>query len=309
MFRIFNYIFLLLFCLLTLLIIGCNSENKQELSIDNMYNLLEKYGWEPETRTYSKIKVKIPESFHDKPGYFPKGLYWSYNNILSKEIGLDISPYKGVEVNAYIVLLKTKLTEPEGKRAIIIEYSEKIIGAWIDEGRHYSFCCSLNGKTFKDIVHKSWGQWLIDNDMISSNRNELPEQVIRRYYNALDNNNYIEAYSLYSKAAQSSFLFNNISDDKIYHDDWPEFENDLTENIVHAKVLKIEPVKSKSTYNGVYHEILNREIFLYKTFFVETDIQFKKVVEPGWQPQKLFITLVKETPDSPWEIDSAGTGS
>src|SRR5690606_11504438 len=107
--------------------------------------LFEKYNWTIDYKV-NAIKEKLPSNFKHVAGEYPIKIYWAYNNELSKSIGLDFSNYLGntVEVEIY------RLREPLAKymkprlnaRGIVIKKDTKIIGAYIDAGRHESFACS-----------------------------------------------------------------------------------------------------------------------------------------------------------------------
>ncbi len=47
-------------------------------------------------------------------------------------------------------------------RGITLKYDGKIIGAYIDAGRHDSFACSPDRKSLKDITNKDWDNWVGD---------------------------------------------------------------------------------------------------------------------------------------------------
>lgn len=48
----------------------------------------------------SRQTVTLPERFSDTPGAYPTGVYWAYNNLLSRAVGLDFAPYAGQKVEA-----------------------------------------------------------------------------------------------------------------------------------------------------------------------------------------------------------------
>ena len=45
-------------------------------------------------------------------------------------------------------------------RGIVLKSQGKIIGAYIDAGRHDSFACSLDRKSLKDLTNKGWDTWI-----------------------------------------------------------------------------------------------------------------------------------------------------
>ena len=60
---------------------------------------LEKYDWVP-FFLISETTVDLPPAWIHRPGEFPEVIYWAWNNELSKDIGLDLTPYLGKNVEA-----------------------------------------------------------------------------------------------------------------------------------------------------------------------------------------------------------------
>lgn len=288
---------------------------------ENIKSFIKSYAFTPKSYEY-KLRVKIPSTFRDNPGDFPIGLYWAYNNVLSKDIGLDISAYKGSEVTAHIVPLDDQYWEGPNKelRAIVIESGGKIIGSWLDRGRCGGSCTSLKRNYFNTITGKSWGQWLKDEGLVDYStgleaqlKKLSPEEIIKKYFSSIDKKVYATAYATISEAYKFSYIWMNMKDSELYSDNWDA--DSFTSNILSVKVLKIQPysnpydtpynesIKESSDYN-----VTNRKISQYKMFTVELNMQFKQVITNDNGKNKFFICLVKETSDSPWEIDGMGTG-
>lgn len=287
-----------------------NGKGIQPVIVD----FLSKYGWHLEGTEYLQ-KIKIPLSFVDKPGEFPVGIYWAYNNVLSKEIGYDISRYKGMDATAHILHLKEEFGDNPNKlvRAVVIEVSGQIAGAWLDRGRHYAFLAALDKKYFADLAGKSWGQWLKGEGLVDYSetgyegklKSLTPEEVIRKYYEAIDKKDYKTAYSLMSKSYQISYLFSNMDDDKLYNDSY-ESQFGGFSNTTSVKVLKVtESSHNRSIDND---KLLNRKVAEAKLYEADTDMTFKQPITRDNGNNLCFITLVKETSDAPWLIDSIGTG-
>lgn len=131
--------------------------NSYQERISRLGAFLSGYNWFISENACITRTFKIPETFADKPGEYPKGLYWAYSNELSRGIGLDISPYKGREVIAHICPLKEEFIDGAYRpvRAVVIEAEGMIVGAWID---YYGILGSLDRKFLGDIIKKPWGQ-------------------------------------------------------------------------------------------------------------------------------------------------------
>lgn len=281
----------------------------------NIADFLAQYGWHPGGTEYRQ-NITIPSSFIDKPSEIPIGLYFAYNNELSKSIGYDLEKYKGMDATAHIILLKEIFGDSPNKdtRAIVIEVSGSIAGAWLDKGRHYAFLASLDKKYFADITGKSWGQWLIDKNLVDYSsegfegklKSISPEDVIREYYDAIDKKDFATAYSLISKSNQTGYLFANMPDFCLYNKSFSSAFNDGLENTLSAKIKDISELTGG--YQIQTDKILNRNVYAKKEYMVNLDMTFKLQMTSGDGENTRFVILVKETPDAPWLIDSIGTG-
>ncbi|GEA18090.1 MAG: hypothetical protein PWR22_1114 [Moorella sp. (in: firmicutes)] len=267
---------------------------------------LKQYGW----TVFYKIKSyngRLPERFIHESGEYPVSLYYAYNNELSKDVGLDLSPYlgKSVTVNLY------KIEEPlpafmaprqEANRAVIVKDGPKIIGAWLDAGRHYAFACSLKGRRLEEITGKTWGEWVdqyIDHDnpqekLISQ---MTPEKVIETYYEAIDNKDPRTAHATETRRRLVSYLFRNMDNNRLYNYSYATNDADEINNITRAKVIRIQP----------YHDPSSEQADV-KKYVVEVDINVRRVISYDSGRQIRFITLRRETPTTGWRIDDIGTG-
>jgi hypothetical protein len=275
-----------------------------------------KHDWEPSGGEYIQ-KVTIPQTFSVTPGDFPTGLYWAYVNVLSKDAGLDISNYKGSEATAHIVPLSNKFGDGPNQdvRAVVIENSGNILGGWIDGGKNYGPYVSLNRKYFGDIIEKSWGQWLIDEGISNYSKGYgadllklSPEDVIRKYYEAVDKKDYKTAHSMETMSSQFSYLWMNMDDSALFNNN---FGDDLS-NITSAKVkdikLPFDPSEVSLSRQLGLDKLKNRKATDIRVCQVTVDMNFKQEFTSINGENVRFVTLVKETSDSPWQIDSIGTG-
>ncbi|QGP92058.1 hypothetical protein MGLY_14140 [Neomoorella glycerini] len=267
---------------------------------------LKQYGW----TIFYKIKSyngRLPESFIHESGEYPVALYYAYNNELGKDVGLDLSPYlgKNVTVNLY------KIEEPlpafmaprqEANRAVIVKDGQKIVGAWLDAGRHYAFACSLKGRRLEEITGKTWGEWVdqyIDHDnpqekLISQ---MTPEKVIETYYEAIDHKDPRTAHATETRRRLVSYLFRNMDNNRLYNYSYATNDADEINNITRAKVIRIQP----------YHDPSLEQADV-KKYVVEVDINVRRVISYDSGRQIRFITLRRETPTTGWRIDDIGTG-
>ena len=156
--------------------------------------MFRKYNWTIDYRVNTFDDTLSSNLIHEA-GEYPVKIYWAYNNELSKNIGLDYSKYLGEKVKVDIYRLREPLPDymkPRmDARGIVLKYDNKIVGAYIDAGRHNCFACALDRKSLNDITGKDWDDWI--SDYIDYN-NELeiklskmkPEDIIKQYYDALN---------------------------------------------------------------------------------------------------------------------------
>ncbi|NPV71722.1 MAG: DUF4829 domain-containing protein [Firmicutes bacterium] len=265
---------------------------------------LAKYGWTP-FFLISELEVTLPGEFLHRPGEFPSVLYWAYNNELNKDIGLDLAPYLGrnVDVRLYkIAELLPEFMKPrrECGRAVIVLSEGRVIGAWLDAGRHHAFACSLSGRRFEDITGKTWAGWVpgvIDaDDAVERELASLtPEEVIRRYYEAIDRGDYPAALTCLTREHLLMYLFSNMDNRGLYN---PGFDQGMLGllNTTAARVEGVKKMEGTSVPEGCV------------MYQVVVDLTVEQPITHGSGLQPRFVSLRRETPDTGWRIDGIGTG-
>ena len=266
--------------------------------------LLSRYGWTT-TGRQATYRVTLPGSFEHRPGQFPIPIYWAYNNELSKAIGLDLSPYLGQRVEATVYELQEGLPEflyPYTKaRAVVVTHDGNIIGAWIDKGRHYAFACSLDRKPLEEITGMDWSEWLVASGVVNLN-NEMerelatlsPEEVITRYYQALDDHDDERAYACLTRRSLTDFLFSNMGDLALYHFSYGD--DPLREKIHSVQVMGIEPLPDAWNPEGVLE------------YRVDIDVNYEAEIASRSGHNVRFVGLEKEIEAAGWRISGIGTG-
>jgi Domain of unknown function (DUF4830)/Domain of unknown function (DUF4829) len=266
--------------------------------------LLAKYNWTP-AETLASFSVTLPVSFHDRSGDFPLGLYWAYSNEFSRAIGFDLAPYLGQSLTATIYQLKETLPPAlfpyTSARAIILTSHGTIAGAWIDKAGYNASASTLDRRVFfTDLVSESWGEWLVASGVVSPTdalNQQLarltPDEVIRAYYTAVDEQNFHLAYAtLTQQALMEGYLFLNKPDSALFNTsyaatNWPA-------NISEAK---IQTVQGSPDGSVVEYEATVRMRF-YKP---EPSLHGNGLY--GW-----FVILTKEIDGLGWRIQSIGSG-
>ena len=268
--------------------------------------LLSRYGWTTTDR-WATHRVRLPQSFEHRPGEFPIPIYWAYDNDLSKAIGLDLSPYLGQPVEATVYELQEELPQflrPYTKaRAVVVTHRGKIIGAWIDKGRHYAFACSLDRKALEEITGMDWSEWLVASGVVNPN-NEVerelatltPEEIIVRYYEALNDHDEERAYACLIRRSLTDFLFSNMGDLALYHADY--HADPYRHRVRNVRVRGIELLPVVGNPEGVVE---------YKVD-VDVDYQPSLYFADSSGRRVRFILLKEEVTGAGWRIITIGTG-
>ncbi|MDI6824566.1 MAG: DUF4829 domain-containing protein [Bacillota bacterium] len=273
--------------------------------------LLGKYGWTLAFRI-NTWTVTLPAEFRHRPGEYPEVLYWAYNNELNRDASLDLTPWLGrsVEVRLY------KVAEPlpefmhprrEAGRAVIVRHEGRIVGAWLDAGRHWGFACSLAGRRFEEVTGKTWDEWipaLIDpQDPLERELSRLsPEDLIRMYYAAVDRGDYARAHACESRKSLVTSLFANMDNRFLYNAGFRDYEVAGLANITSARVIAIQRQERFEENLRQYYPPGTR------IYEVRVDLQVKEPVTFESGPQTRFVTLRRETPATGWRIEGIGTG-
>ena len=268
--------------------------------------LLSRYGWTT-TGRWTTHRVTLPQSFEHRPGQFPIPIYWAYNNELSKTVGLDLSPYLGQRVEATVYELQEELPKflrPYTRaRAVVVTHKGKIIGAWIDKGRHYAFACSLDRKPLEEIVGLDWSEWLVASGIVNLDdalEKELaalsPEEIITRYYQALDNHDEERAYACLTRRSLTEFLFSNMGDLALYHADYNAYPYRQRVRSVTVNGIELLPVMGNP--EGVVE------------YEVDIDVKYEPSLyfADSSGRHARFVLLREEVTGAGWRIITIGTG-
>ncbi len=270
---------------------------------------LQEYGWEP-FFLISKTTVELPPAWVHRPGDFPDVIYWAWNNELSKDIGLDLTPYLGKTVEARLYKTVENLPEIVGPnrsygRVVVVRSEGKIIGAWLALGRHFCFACSLKGLTLEDVTGKSVDEWLttlIDpNDPMERRLSAMtPDQILETYYSAIDRKDYATAHACESRSHLLVYIASNMDDRRLYNDGFGEDRGEGLANFISVKLIEVERAEEFERAEIGYGDAQCYQV---------TVEQHRRVVAGG--PDGLFpyfVVMKRETPETGWRIYSIGTG-
>ncbi|ODA41642.1 DUF4829 domain-containing protein [Desulfosporosinus sp. BG] len=274
-------------------------------NIDNQVEeLFKKYNWTIDYRV-NTMNETLPSNLKHDAGEYPVKIYWAYNNELSKNIGLDYSEYLGKEVEVDIYRLREPLPDymnPRmNSRGIVLQYNNKIVGAYIDAGRHDCFACSLDRKSLTDITNNEWDHWI--SDYINYN-NELeielskmkPEDIIKQYYKAINSHDQKMQFACLTRQNLCNYLSTNMDNNLLMNAGYNNVYMDGEQNVKSAKFISSREISGLGNPKGAVE------------YAATVDFKFKKEITSNSGKQPRFIILKKESDKSGWRIDSEGTG-
>ena len=238
-------------------------------------------------------------------GEYPVKIYWAYNNELSKNIGLDYKNYLGKEVEVDIYRLREPLPDymaPRmNSRGIVLKYDNKIIGAYIDAGRHDCFACSLDRESLEYITNKEWDNWIsdyinYDNELEIKLSKMKPEDVIKLYYDAMKSHDQKMLFACMTRKNICSYLSSNMDNNMLMNAGFDDAYVGGTQNVTSAKLIYLHEISGLGNPEGTVE------------FDVTVYLKFKKEITSTSGMQGRFIILKKESDKSGWRINSEGTG-
>lgn len=260
--------------------------------------LFAKYRWTVSYKV-NTLNENLPANFLHQAGEFPIKIYWAYNNELSRAVGLDMTPYLGQNVQVEIYRLNEALPEfmhpRQDARGILVRQGEKIIGAYIDAGRHSSFACSLERKSLEEVTGKTWNEWIpqyVDyEDELEKQLSGLsPEEIIRIYFEALDKGEERLIYATQARSTLVQYLAGNMAYDQLYFKQYPDT------NVKKAKLLSMKTFE----FGDQPKDSLE--------YAVEVDYDFKEMITSDDGKQTRFVGLTREGNGRDWRITGIGTG-
>ncbi len=268
--------------------------------------LFKEYGWTLDYQINGMNK-KL-DNIKALSGFNPNAYYFAYNNELSKDIGLDMSGYSdtGIDVEIYRIheSMPQEFYPIQDCRGIVVRNNSKIIGAFISAGRHSAFnACSLKGNSFEKVTGQTLNEWLADMiqaDGLETSLSKLePEQVIEKYFTALNNKDDKTAEYCISKKTLLGSLTSNMQNSELYNDSvvLPLTGADFGAasslgNLKSAKLLKTELFDEPDKYTKIYS--------------VTVDLQYRNdfIISSG--QQQWDCLMVYESPQTGWKIEAFG---
>ena len=284
-----------------------NSDIDENIEDTNALALFQIYGWTLDYRINS-MEQKI-NNINNLTGFNPNAYYFAYNNELSKDIGLDMSGYSntsGITVDIYRIYesMPRDFYPAKNGRGIVVKDGNKIIGAFISSGRHSAFnACSLKGNSFEKVTGQNINVWLasmVQADEFEEGISTLePEEVIEKYFLALNKKDANAAQYYISRAVLLDNLTSNMLNEEIFNERvvLPLSGTEIgsrssLSNLKSAKLLKVEPIY-KANSNSI-------------TFNVTMDMQYKKDWANNSGEQFWNCIMIYESPQTGWKIVEFG---
>ncbi|QHA01445.1 DUF5301 domain-containing protein [Dehalobacter restrictus] len=274
-----------------------------KIAIDNTdaAALFKKYGWTLDYQI-SAMNNKL-NNITVLTGFNPNAYYFAYNNVLSSDIGLDLSRYSNsanIDVEIYRIneSMPQEFYPIQNCRGIVVKENGKIIGAFISAGRHSTFnACSLKGNSFEKTAGQTLDEWLaerVHGDTTDEKLSKLePEQIIKEYFTALNKKDAQTAKGCIWKKTLLGNLTSNMPYDELFNEGNgllltdSDFSNLKSAKLIEAKLIN-EPDKNT------------------KTFRITVDLQYDKVISIGSGEQPWDCIMVYESPQTGWKIEGFG---
>lgn len=268
--------------------------------------LFSEYGWTLDYKLNTLYET-IPQ-MSELGEFSPNKYYFSFNNELSKDIGLDMSKYSGEEVTIDIYYIRESMPEKfypiKGARGIVVKRDNEIIGAYICAGRHQiEIACSLKGRDFEEITGENFASFIAAR--LSAEENivkDNPQEIIERYFKALRDKDERAAMNCISKNTMFGGLTANILNTELYNKTIAlpltnktfMTGGNSTDNIKSIKNLEIKPFDSEE----------NTETS--KCYTVTFDIEYEneETISSGYQYWQ--CKLIYESDKTGWKIAGFG---
>lgn len=278
-----------------------------DISENKAKQLFKENGW---TLDYRMNTVKDVLPHMERLGAFKPGeYYYTYNNELSKDIGLDMSGYAGMEIEADIYYIRESMPiqfyPTERARGIVIRCGDEIIGAYISSGRHMAdAACSLKGRSFEEITGTDYGAYceklLVEEPDAVKND---PKEIIRRYFEALAEKNEEKAVSCLSKQYMFNSLTINMPDTELYNK--PAQLPLTNKTFIEENERRIDNVKSIGNLK-ITDAWDSNETDNCMEFITEFDVEYEK--DGTWSSGEQWIRCLVEyeSDKTGWKINSFG---
>ena len=123
-----------------------------------------------------------------------------------------------------------------------------------------------------------------------------PEDIIRKYYDAINRNDYKTYYACMTRQNLCCYLAANMDNNVLFNKDFSDAFEDGVQNIISAKVIEIKEIEGLGNPVGTVE------------YSATIDFKFKKEITVCNGKQPRFILLKKESDKSGWRIQGEGTG-
>lgn len=287
--------------------------------------------------------IKIPEDWKVNIEDFPIGLYFEIANVFSKDIGLDLSLFKGQDVKVIVQRLKEgfereysidyvkdesvkdekKESESKEKSShfedeteifkyttniVLFEKDAKIIGGLYNFNTN-DLGPSINKKTFNQITKEDVYKYMDSKKIINIKKenedliNMSPEQVIDEFFKAVNKKDKKRANACLGYEHLLSSLTMNKDIMKAFNFDY-SFNNSYVENIVQGEIIKTRVIYPEKAEKS---QDLKKDI---KKIILSTDMKIRWKDDafnsfPDYEESR-FVVMKKY--DTGWKIEEFNTG-
>nr|WP_236587961.1 DUF4830 domain-containing protein [Tumebacillus amylolyticus] len=271
--------------------------------VQQIQDLLGQYHYSLSSTGPTIVTTDLPASFQPVPGTPPFGLYYDYANVLSKQIGYDLTPYLGQSVTVYILPLKEtfaggRIEGYQDSEVIGVFSGKRLVGAWM-RSLGGSAMASLDNKLFGEITKQTWGEWTKAEKLESYTSDRVkwtPDQVITKYLQANDRQDRATMSSLLSLSYQFYLQTNGVdrgTPTPIVTDNY--YGPQIQTGVKYTVKFREDNTPGQVDVTAGYL-VKNRRYAAMKTYEVDGG------------PNAMFFTVVQENQDGPWQIDNVSSG-
>ncbi|MDQ7096772.1 DUF4830 domain-containing protein [Desulfosporosinus sp. PR] len=260
------------------------------------------------------LELMIPSDWQVRLGEYPIGLYWGLANEYSKDVGLDLTAFKGKRVEAHIYELVDGLPG-SGEQAIfsypsnviLIIDNRRVIGAWLAFNIQ-GLGPSVKRRTLTEITGLNFEEWLKSKHYFenSSTDNDLesltPTQVIDTFFDSINKGDKTRAYSCLSPQILLQSLTVNLEPGHLYNAGFNQV-NSIVDNIVRGKPIQYLRVFDPDNFLEI------KDIGQRKRVEIEVNLELEwkdSAFNSSDGKSVRFAVLTKY--DKGWKLEGLGTG-
>lgn len=261
-----------------------------------------------------KFKVDVPAKWEVKSGDYPVGLYWSLANEFSKDAGLDLAHFKGINVEVWRYALadglpgqgdQSKFSYPSD--LIMLVDAQKVVGAWLTFNKSV-IGPSIKRHYLKDISGLTYEEWVEKQGLFSDmgKNKDLAGldsvELLNAFFKAITDGDKKRAYSCQDPYDLLNSLTMNLGENCLYNPGF-SLNNSIVDNIIKAEPISYKLADTRDGYKEIEQVTDQKELAVSINLNIQwQDSQFNN---PGGSD--IRFTTVRKYKNG-WKLLGLGTG-